>query len=440
MSGTNRRGLIMAADPRRAALECLCAVLAGDTLEAAFDTAAVDLDDRDRALARELASGTVRHFFSLREDVARFLTRPVAALDTLVLAQLILGAYQIRHTRVPAFAAVHASVDLARATRTRSAAGMVNAVLRRVASEPPAPPRDDESRYDHPQWLVDRLASHYPQWRELLQVNQTRAPMVIRVNLARGTRAAYADALAERGIRATVTAHSDVGLTIDPPIDARQLPDFFDGACTIQDEGAQLAGLWLDVMQGQRILDACAAPGNKTGHIIEQSAINVLLGLDTDQRRLRTAEENIRRLGDAQVTLRRADAKQPQTWWDGTAFQRILLDAPCSATGTLRRHPDIKLLREVADIPRLAEQQLALLHALWPTLAVDGLLVYCTCSILPEENQQVIAKFLDTHPDARVATPVVTYGVAVDNGRLLLPAVGGADGFFLARLRKTSAA
>ena len=236
---TRGRRSMAQTDPRRAALDCLCAVLDGNALESAFDAAAEGLDDRDRALARELASGTVRHFFSLREDVARFVSRPIAALDTLVLAQLVLGAYQIRHTRVPAFAAVHASVDLARATRTRSAAGMVNAVLRRVASEPPGQPRDDESRYDHPQWLVDRLASHYDQWRELLHVNQTRAPMVVRVNLARGSRATYAALLAEQGIHATNTTHSDVGLCIDPPVDTRQLPGFFDGACTIQDEGAQ---------------------------------------------------------------------------------------------------------------------------------------------------------------------------------------------------------
>ena len=427
-------------DPRRAALDCLCAVLDGNTLEAAFDAAASDLDDRDRALARELASGSVRHFFSLREDIARFLSRPVAALDMLVLAQLVLGAYQIRHTRVPAFAAVHASVELARGTRTRSAAGMVNAVLRRVAAEPPAAPRDDEGRYDHPQWLVDRLASHYDNWRALLQVNQTRAPMVIRVNLAQGTRADYAARLAGEGIHATLTAHSTTGLCIDPAVDSRHLPGFFDGACTIQDEGAQLAGAWLDVAGGGlRILDACAAPGNKTGHILEQSTTNTVLALDSDRRRLRTARDNVRRLGYVPLTLRYGDARTPHNWWDGEPFDRILLDAPCSATGTLRRHPDIKLLRDMADIPRLAAQQEELLTALWPCLATGGLLVYCTCSILPEENQAVIGAFLAAHADAVIDVPEVDYGHVVAGGRLLLPETGGPDGFYLARLRKLPA-
>ena len=423
-------------DPRRAALECLCAVLDGSALEVAFDECTAGLDDRDRALARELASGSVRYFFSLREDVARFVSRPIAALDTLVLAQLVLAAYQIRHTRVPAFAAVHASVDLARSTRTKSAAGMVNAVLRRVASEPMGQPRDDEARYDHPQWLVDRLASHYDEWRELLRVNQTRAPMVVRINLTQGPRDAYAARLAEQGIHATPTLRSNVGLRIDPPVDTGRLPGFFDGACTIQDEGAQLAGSWLEVTDGLRILDACAAPGNKTGHIIEQSATSHLLGLDTDRRRLHTAEENVRRLGPAQVTLRHADAAMPERWWNGEPFDRILLDAPCSATGTLRRHPDIKLLRAAEDIPRLADQQLRLLKSLWPCLAEGGLLVYCTCSILPEENQQVLLKFVSTQNDALIDTPDVTYGINVDGGKLLLPEEGGADGFYLARLRK----
>lgn len=429
-------GVLMSSpDPRRCALNCLVAILEGGTLEAAFEAASEGLDDRDRSLARELVSGTVRYFYSLREDIERFLTRPIAALDTLVLAQLLLGAYQIRHTRIPAFAAVHASVELARGTHTRSAAGMVNAVLRRVATDTPGTHRNDESAYDHPQWLIDRLAVHYPQWRELLRINQTRAPMVVRVNVSQGDRDTYAARLTSHGITAQPTARSSVGLHVDPPVDARQLPGFFEGACTIQDEGAQLAGLWLDIHEGQKILDACAAPGNKTGHIIEQAQSLRVLALDFDGARLRTTRENLLRLGDV-PTLRRADASKPQDWWNGEGFDRILLDAPCSATGTLRRHPDIKLLRDVEDIPRLAQQQMELLEALWPCLETNGLLVYCTCSILPEENQHVIATFLQQHADAVIDLPEVSYGVAVENGRMLLPEEGGPDGFFLSRLRK----
>ena len=259
--------------------------------------------------------------------------------------------------------------------------------------------------------------------------------MVLRVNVSQGDRDTYAARLAAAGITALPTTHSAVGLQVDPPVDARQLPGFFDGACTIQDEGAQLAGLWLDIHDGQKILDACAAPGNKTGHIVEQARSLRVLALDFDGARLRIARENLMRLGDV-PTLRRADASKPEDWWNGEAFDRILLDAPCSATGTLRRHPDIKLLRDVEDIPRLAQQQLELLEALWPCLATGGLLVYCTCSILPEENQQVITAFLQQHSDAMIDLPDVSYGEAVDNGRMLLPEEGGPDGFFLSRLRK----
>ena len=224
------------------------------------------------------------------------------------------------------------------------------------------------------------------------------------------------------------------------PYIAAGVPGFFDGACTIQDEGAQLAGAWLDVAGGGlRILDACAAPGNKTGHILEQSTTNTVLALDSDRRRLRTARDNVRRLGYVPLTLRYGDARTPHNWWDGEPFDRILLDAPCSATGTLRRHPDIKLLRDMADIPRLAAQQEELLTALWPCLATGGLLVYCTCSILPEENQAVIAAFLAAHADAVIDVPEVDYGHVVAGGRLLLPEAGGPDGFYLSRLRKLPA-
>ncbi len=435
-----------AADPRAAAFRTLQRVLAGQTLDQVFERNADALDARDRGFARELATGVVRRYFSLSADVARFIRRPMAEIDTDVLILLLLGAYQIRHMRVPGFAAVHATVELARETPARSAGGLINAVLRRVVeSEAPAN-LDDQSRYDHPSWLIQAIQEAYPKrWEALLHTSLGRAPLTVRVNLDLSTREAYLARLATEGVAASATTLSDVGVQFANPMESAAVPGYTAGICTIQDEGAQLAVPHLLLRSGLRVLDACAAPGNKTSQIIETAPNCELVALDIDPHRVASTRRNLSRLKHTQV-VQAANLTEVSAWWDGVPFDRILLDAPCSGTGTMRRHPEIKLLRQPEDIQRLVQVQRALLDAAWQVLKPGGVLVYSTCSLLPQENEQVIAHFLRKTPDAQLHA--AEFGGDVDshdalvpgsNPSLILPVDDGTDGFFMARLQKVAA-
>ena len=432
-----------AADPRAAAFHTLQRVLAGQTLDQVFERNADALDARDKGFARELATGVVRRYFSLSADVARFIRRPMAEIDTDVLILLLLGAYQIRHMRVPGFAAVHATVELARETPARSAGGLINAVLRRVAESEAPTDVDEQSRYDHPTWLIHALQEAYPErWEALLLTSLGRAPLTIRVNQHLTSREAYLDRLAAEGIAASATPLSDVGVQFANAMESAAVPGYTEGICTIQDEGAQLAVPQLLLHSGLRVLDACAAPGNKTSQIIEAAPNCELVALDIDPHRVASTRRNLSRLQHAQ-RVQAASLTDLPGWWDGVPFDRILLDAPCSGTGTMRRHPEIKLLRQPEDIQRLVQTQRSLLDAAWKVLKPGGVLVYSTCSLLPQENEQVVEYFLRKTPDARlhVAEPdaAAESNTAVppdSNPSLILPIDDGTDGFFMARLQK----
>jgi 16S rRNA (cytosine967-C5)-methyltransferase len=373
------------------------------------------------------------------------LERP-AAVAPPVRALLAVAAHQVEYSRNAPEATVHAAVDASRLGGMTRASGLVNAVLRRFVGQRAALfARIDASlpaRTAHPGWLVERVRAAWPQQGvELLAANNAHPPMTLRVDLSRTDRSQYVAQLSEFSIDAYEIQWSDSGITLNHPVSVDRLPSFREGAVSVQDAGAQLAAGLLQVSAGMRVLDACAAPGGKTGHVLELMGPGAdVTAVDIDADRVALIEANLERL-QRTARLCVGDARDPATFWDGRPFDRILVDAPCSSTGVIRRHPDIKLLRRSTDVPALAHTQRAILEAAVTMLAEGGRLLYSTCSVLPEENEEVIAAFLAATPAMRpvplqVAAPG---GIAQRFGFQLLPgAAAGTDGFYYACLEKTT--
>ncbi|HEX4881538.1 MAG TPA: 16S rRNA (cytosine(967)-C(5))-methyltransferase RsmB [Porticoccaceae bacterium] len=427
---------------RAAAARVLAAVCAGQSLDAALPIEAERTPVRDRPLLAELCYGTLRWFPRLTAVVEHLLSRPLKERDGDLRALLAAALYQLEFTRIPPHAVVHESVAACQALGKPWAKGLVNALLRRVQRERAALDAalaDDLGyRTAHPRWLARMLAADWPEQAEhIMAANNGRAPMTLRSNRRRGDRAAYLAQLAAAGIAATATAHSDDGVTLAAPCAVTELPGFGDGLASVQDEAAQLCAPLLAPHAGQRVLDACCAPGGKTGHLLELAPdCAELVAIDQSAERLDQVRENLDRLG-LHARLLAADAGAPETWWDGVPFDRILLDAPCSAIGVLRRHPDIKLLRRAADIDQLAATQRRLLLALWDTLAPGGRLLYATCSVLRAENDAVVSALLEARGAVRVLPlPVTLPGIATRFGRQWLPGMDDNDGFYYALLEK----
>ncbi|WP_458524453.1 16S rRNA (cytosine(967)-C(5))-methyltransferase RsmB [Onishia taeanensis] len=398
---------------------------------------------RDRALLREICYGVCRTLPRLEALAAVLLKSPFKARDTDIQALLLVGIYQLLYLRIPAHAAVGETAGAARLLQKAWATRVLNGCLRRLqreASELQAKvDREPAVALLHPVWWLKSLRQAWPDdWREIAIANNQPGPMTLRVNRRRISREAYLERLREAGIEARPCEHAPDGLTLDSPCDVTALPGFAEGEVSVQDEAAQLAveliGPALAPRPGARVLDACCAPGGKTAHLLEAFDAS-LQALDSDGERLGRVTDTLTRLGlSAQVSTADAGA---QDWWDGTPFDAILLDAPCSGSGVIRRHPDIKRLRRPDDIGRLAALQARLLDNLWQTLAPGGTLVYATCSVLPEENAEQIAAFLARTPDAVVSTPeALPWGQAAGAGRQLLPREHGHDGFFYARLTR----
>ena len=398
-------------------------------------------DARERALVQELAYGTLRWYFQLDAVLGALLKKPLKARDSDLRCLLLVGLYQLRHMSVPAHAAINESVQAARQLDKEWATGLVNAVLRncqrREAELEGVIAASDSARYAHPGWLVKRVRADWPDdWQSVLQAGNRRPPLVLRVNLLRYSRDDYLEILNKQAIEAQPLTHARQGIRLDAPVPVDVLPGFADGAVSVQDGAAQLAAVMLDLSPGQRVLDACAAPGGKTAHILEtEPALAGLTAIDIDAQRVQRIHSGLERLGlTAQVLT--GDAAQPRQWWDGRCYDRILLDAPCSASGVIRRHPDIKLLRRPADITALALQQAALLEAMWPLLSAGGMLLYTTCSILAEENEHQVARFLSDHTDAESRVPDAGWGRPCLHGRQLLSGEGDMDGFYFACIYK----
>lgn len=403
-----------------------------------------DRPDSSDALVQELCYGTLRWYPRLQYFAARLLERPFKKRDGDLYALILVGLYQLLYLDKPAHAVVNETVSATDVLGKSWARGVVNAVLRNcqrrgatLAAEIDIKP---EARWAHPDWLLQAFMRDWPaQWQAIAQENNRRPPMALRINRQRLSREAYLEQLRAAGIPAVPVAQSDTALILEQPIGVERLPGFSEGLVSVQDVAAQMAAGLLDPLPGQRVLDACAAPGGKTCHLLEsQSQIAELVALDHEPARLRQVEENLNRLG-LRATLKPVDAAATDLWWDGRMFDRILLDAPCSATGVIRRHPDIKILRRPADIDTLVVQQAHLLHSLWPLLAPGGMLLYATCSVLARENHEQIVDFLRSRPDAREMALPVRWGLACPAGRQILPGESSMDGFYYALLKKESA-
>jgi 16S rRNA (cytosine967-C5)-methyltransferase len=386
---------------------------------------------QERGLLRALTYDSIRWYLRLDALLDRLLSRPGQKLEPDVRALAIVGLCQLLYTEIPAHAAVAESVEAARHLGHPRAAGLINAVLRRCQREHeqlgPQIDRDVAVGTAHPHWLVDALEAEWGEQAEaILAANNQRPPFWVRVNRRRTTGAEYRARLAASGIAVTNSMYDDEALLLADAVDVADLPGFGDGDVSIQDAAAQLGARLLAPEPGERILDACAAPGGKTGHLLElQPELAELVAVDVSSERLTRIADNLHRLG-LSATLATGDATDPAGWWDGRPFQRILLDVPCSATGVIRRHPDIKLLRRSADIAPLAARQLQLLRAVWALLAPGGRLVYASCSALRAETVAVVEAFKATDAQARETTAAVRIAAGT----------AGMDGFYYACLEK----
>jgi 16S rRNA (cytosine967-C5)-methyltransferase len=399
-------------------------------------------DGRDRALVQELSYGTLRLLPRLEALTARLMHKPVKAADRDLEALVLVGLYQLIGTRIPAHAAVAATVAAAKSAKRPWAAGLVNALLRRferegvdLAAHVEAIPR---VRWLFPDWLLQRLQAAWPDhWTAICDASNAHPPMTLRINRLRTDRHAYAERLAAEGIASRPLAYADAALRLDTPVAIDRLPGFAAGLVSVQDAAAQLAAALLDAQPGDRVLDACAAPGGKTAHILERADNDLdLTAVDLDPQRMDRVAQGLTRLGLCART-RVGDITRPGGDWSREPYSRILLDVPCSATGVIRRHPDIKWLRRDADIAQLADLQRRILDAVWPLLAPGGVLLYATCSLLPEENEDQIVAFLARTRNAELSPIAADWGLARGPGRQILPEVGGMDGFFYARLKKS---
>ncbi len=418
------------------------------SLDGPLATASERVAPAERPWLQAACYGVVREAPRLEALAAMLLSRPLRPRDADVQALILLGLHQLRAMQVPAHAAVAETVAVAPRLDKRWARGLVNAVLRRYQREAAALEaaldRQPAARHRHPDWLIEALRSDWPaDWEAILTANDQPGPMTLRVNLTHISREDYLAELAANGLTARPLAGQAAGLELAAPVDVAGLPGFADGRVSVQDGAAQLAAELLRVPPGAHVLDACAAPGGKSAHLLERYPAMRLTACDIDPGRLERVRLTLARLGlDAaagrQVRLQAVDAAAAGVF--GTeCFDHILLDAPCSGSGVIRRHPDIKLLRRPADIPALAARQRALLQALWPHLAPGGQLLYATCSVLQAENREVIEAFLADHADARPQPLPETLGRPSGAGRQILPGEHGRDGFYYALLRRQPA-
>jgi len=438
---------------RHHALKQLLAVLRdGQSLSGLQSSA--DIPSRDIAFARMLSFGVLRFYHRLQAQLKPLMKKSLKAKDLDVQLVMLMALYQLQYTRVPDYAVVDAAVRQIRKSKKHWAAKMVNAVLRsfiRQQADSAAAEQafsSDEARYAHPQWIIDRLKDDWPQhWQQILQAGNQQAPMTLRVNLQKISRDDYRQALYEQGIEATALMDMPAALVLTEAQNVRQLPGYADGWFSVQDAGAQLAAQILSPAANSRILDACAAPGGKTAHCFELQPQIELTALDIADNRLQRLVENCQRLGFAPVVLR-GDASHPESWWQGQLFEKILLDVPCSASGVIRRHPDIKHLRRAEDIELLQQTQRDILLKSWELLKPGGQLLYATCSVFKVENEQQIEWFLQQRADASLnelplsvdsvdIQPGISASGRAKLGLQLFPQDKLHDGFYYALLQKS---
>lgn len=428
------------ASARAAAARAVAAVFSGSSLDRCLEPELQNLPLQDRGLAQMLCFEVLRHHRYYNAIARQLLKKPLPPFDPLQ-ALILIGLHQLLNTRIPAHAAINETVAACQQLGKPRARGLINAVLRNfqrdsekllsgLSRKPPA-------RLSYPDWLASALGTDWgARAEQLMEAGNQAGPMILRANRRMNTRDEYLNALSEAGLQASAVDGLPDALRLAQPCDVSSLPGFGDGRVSVQDGAAQVAVELLNPQAGQRVLDACAAPGGKAAQLLERMPAAELLALDIDPGRSQLTEQTLARCG-LNAVVKTADASATDQWWDGRAFDRILLDAPCSGTGVIRRHPDIKWLRRAKDIPQLAAQQAQLLRALWPCLKPGGQLLYATCSILKAEGDEVISAFLAEHADAqalalefRAATPSL-HGLRIAPG-------GDFDGFYYSLLQRKS--
>ena len=409
----------------------------GHSLSSALPAAQQKVRPRDHALLQEICFGALRYLPRLESIANELMDKPLKGKQRVFHHLILVGIYQLSFMRIPAHAAVGETVEGTKELKGPRLRGLINAVLRnyqRNQEELDAMAvSHDAGKYGHPSWLLKLLKSSYPeQWESIVEANNNKAPMWLRVNHQHHTRDEYQALLKNENIDSTAHSEANDALRLAAPCDVTLLPGFDKGWVSVQDAAAQLSINYLTPQDGELILDCCAAPGGKTAHILERTQGCDVVAIDCDETRLKRVHENLERL-KLQAKVICGDARNPQDWWQGEQFDRILLDAPCSATGVIRRHPDIKWLRRGEDIAALAELQSEIMDAMWQQLKPGGTLVYATCSITPQENKEQVKAFLTRTTDAQLE------GSDAENpGRQILPGEEGMDGFYYAILKKNA--
>lgn len=430
------------ASARSVAARILATVIAEQrSLTAVLAEQLKDVDERDRGFCQQLCYGVMRWQPRLSLLAEQLLRKPLKKKDADIQALLLIGLYQLRELQTAPHAAISETVNAAKQLGKQWAAGMLNACLRNYQRQKAdldlALQQSKAAVHAHPDWLLDRYQQDWPEhWQQICTANNQQPPMMLRVNRQQGDRQQYLASLTAENIGAeALSTAGDAAILLDKPCDVHKLPGFFEGRASVQDGAAQLVASLLAIQAGQRILDACAAPGGKTGHILETAPDCHLLALDISEQRLGQVADNLSRLS-LSATLQAANAADPDSWWDGHGFDRILIDAPCTGSGVIRRHPDIKLLRKPEDIDSLARTQQQLLDNLWPLLKPGGRIVYTTCSAFKQENEQQIEAFLQRHPDAEEIRPSHPPAQPRPFGFQRLPGDDVMDGFYYACLQR----
>lgn len=422
----------------RAAEVLLEVVHHGASLDGALQAHLSRVNAADRSLFKELCFGSLRWYWRCKGVIDQLMERPLKRRDRVIEALLILGIYQLDQLRLPAHAALHTTVEACAALKRPKAKGLVNAVLRNFQRRGAAliEALNGAARDAHPDWLWRRIHDEWPERAgAIIAANNHRPPMALRVNTRAVSVVRYLEALADAGIEARPVPNAPAGVVLERGANVDKLPGFDQGWVTVQDASAQLLPALVAPAAPRRILDACAAPGGKLTHLLESFPEASVQAVEVDAERARRIGDNLQRLGlAAEVAV--ADAGLLDDWWDGRPFDVIVLDVPCSGTGVIRRHPDIKVLRRASDIAQFAAQQQRLLERLWPALESGGLMVYVTCSILAAENQDRIQEFVDVTSDSLGQPVGLPDAEALSQGCQVLPAADGGDGFYYAVLRK----
>lgn len=390
-------------------------------------------DAKNRAFIQELCFGVLRWYNLLEVNLEQLMDKPLKQKDSEVKQLLLVGLYQIIYQQTPNHAAVSECVNACDDLKKTWAKKLVNAVLRRFIREQESLLSTINSYqiFSHPKWIIEELKSDWPNdFKNILEANQLQAPLTLRVNQTKIDRDEYLKKLSSNSVEAVACKYSYFGVQLNKSQDIRTLPGYDNGLFSVQDEAAQFAAILLDLEKSQRVLDACAAPGGKTSHCLELLSGQIeLIAIDNNNQRIKRVEENLKRL-DLNATTIVGDASKPQEWWDNELFDRILLDVPCTASGIIRRHPDIKFLRQQQDVTNIISEQKTILDKIWPLLKTGGKLLYSTCSIFKVENDDQIQSFLERHQDAQLQNINVNWGNKTPYGIQIFPGQDNMDGFY----------